>query len=152
MRAPRVASIVVWLAVTMGAATAWADLCPVPSAPHPTIQSAVDDLTCTEIVLAAETFVESVRIGRDLDLHGAGSSATFIEGRVVILGATTQVQLGQMTVDAGAPSAAGCYGEAIESSAGAEVSGNDLVARNACLIFADGFESGGTSQWSSSTP
>ena len=42
------------------ASTAFADVCSVPSVPHPSIRAAVDDAACTEIVLAARVFAESV--------------------------------------------------------------------------------------------
>jgi len=45
-----------WVSVVIlvvAASPAVADMCPVPSAPHPTIQDAVEDLACTEVVLVA---------------------------------------------------------------------------------------------------
>ena len=51
MRPVNFPSLSVWLVVTLCVGTPWADECQVPSTPHPTLQSAVDDLTCTEIVL-----------------------------------------------------------------------------------------------------
>ena len=42
--------------------TAYAATCNVPDMAHATIQSAVNDLTCSEIVLAAKVFTEQVRI------------------------------------------------------------------------------------------
>jgi hypothetical protein len=156
MRAQPTGTIASWFAAVLWSGTALAAVCLVPSGSHPTIQAAVDDPTCTEVVLAAQVFVESVTVDRSLQLRGARSAATTVEGRVVVEGATTQVQLGQMTVDAGAPSVAGCYGEALESSGGARVSGSDLKVRNAdgdgCLLFRDGFESGGTTAWSTTVP
>jgi hypothetical protein len=131
-------------------------VCTVPSAPHPTIQEAVDDLACTEVVLAAQTFTESVVVGRDLDVGGASSATTVIEGRVVVEGATTQVDLHDLTIDASAPSVAGCFPVALVARNGAQISALDIVVVNgdgeACVIFRDGFESGSTAAWTATVP
>jgi len=131
-----------------------AAVCTVPSASHPTIQEAVDDLACTEIALAAGTFVEAVGIDRDLELHGASSATTVIEGRVVIDGAATEVELRDLTIDTSATAA--CFPEALLSRGGARLGANNLAVVNddgdACLIFGDGFEAGNTSAWSVTVP
>ena len=142
--------------VLLCASTSLAAVCTVPSGSYPTIQAAVDDPGCTEIVLAAQTFVEPVVIARDLIMGGASSSTTLIEGRVVVEGATTQVELHDLTVDASAPAVAGCYPVALLARGGAEVAAIAVVVVNgdgdACAIFRDGFESGNTAAWSSTTP
>ncbi|HEV8117342.1 MAG TPA: right-handed parallel beta-helix repeat-containing protein [Thermoanaerobaculia bacterium] len=56
--------------VSTGAA--FAATCNVPSGTYPTIQSAVNDLNCSTINVAAGTFAEQVTIGRTLKLVGAG--------------------------------------------------------------------------------
>ncbi len=149
-------SFVVWLVVMLSAGATWADECQVPSTPHPTLQSAVSDLTCTEIMLASQIFRESVTLSRDLSLSGISSSATIIEGQLVVEGNTTQVVIHDLKVDASAPSVAGCFDEALVAQGGAQISANDIVVINGgtdgCVLFGDGFESGTTSAWSSTTP
>ncbi len=149
-------SFVVWLVVMLSAGATWADECQVPSTPHPTLQSAVSDLTCTEIMLASQIFRESVALSRDLTLSGISSSATIIEGQLVVEGNTTQVVIHDLKVDANAPSVAGCFDEALVAQGGAQISANDIVVINGgtdgCVLFGDGFESGTTSAWSSTTP
>jgi len=133
-----------------------AAVCNVPSAPHPTIQEAVDDVGCTEVVIAAGTYVESVSIDRSLTVSGASTTGTTIEGRLAVTGAATAVSLNDLTIDASAPSAAGCFAEALDVTGGAGVTSNALVVVNgdgdACLIFEDGFETGNTTAWSGTSP
>ncbi len=142
--------------VLLCASTSLAAVCTVPSGSYPTIQSAVDDPGCTEILLAAQTFVEPVVIARDLIMSGASSSATVLEGRVVVEGATTQAELHHLTVDASAPAVAGCYPVALLARGGAELAAHAVVVVNgggdACAIFRDGFESGDTAAWSTTMP
>jgi nitrous oxidase accessory protein NosD len=150
------ASLGVLLAVMVCTGTAAADVCTVPSAPHPTLQAAVDDAYCAEIVLAAQTFVESVVVARDLTLRGASSTSTVIEGRLVVEGNTTQVVIHDLKVDGSAPSVAGCFSEALVAQGGAQISANEVVVINGgvdgCVLFGDGFESGTTSAWSATKP
>lgn len=131
---------------------AFADVCSVPSVPHPTIQGAVNDAACTEIVLAAQVFVESVAVSRSLLLRGDSSTTTVIEGQVTVTGGTTEVTLQNLQVDGG-----GCVLVALDVGGGAQVtSQQDVVVLNAaggeCPIFLDGFESGGTTAWSNTVP
>ncbi len=145
-----------WLVVMLSAGTPWAEVCQVPSTPHPTVQSAVNDLTCSEIVLASQTFRESVTVSRDLTLSGTASSATIIEGQLVVEGDTTQVVIHDLKVDGSAPSVAGCFSEALVAQGGAQISANEVVVINGgvdgCVLFGDGFESGDASAWSATTP
>jgi len=131
-------------------------VCSVPSAPHPTIQGAVDDLTCSEVVIAAGTFVEEVTIGRDLAVSGASTTTSIIEGRVVAEGAAIQIDIHDLTIDASAASAAGCFTDALLSRGGAQLSVSGVVVVNgdgdACLLFRDGFESGHTAAWTTTVP
>lgn len=136
--------------------TAIAAVCNVPSGSHPTIQGALDDPACTEVVIAAGAYVESLTVDRTLDITGASSSTTVIEGQVVATGTGVSLTLDSLKVDASAPSAAGCYPEVVDVSGGAALTSNDLVAINgdgdACVLFRDGFEAGDTDAWSGGTP
>jgi hypothetical protein len=130
------------------APTAFADVCPVPTVAHPSIQAAVDDAACTEIVLAARGFAESVAVSRNLSLDGDSSTTTIIEGKVTVTGASTEVTFQDLQVDGG-----GCFPVALDVSGGAQVtSQQDVVVTNAaggeCPIFLDGFESGDCTAWS----
>lgn len=138
--------------VVLCSSTAFADVCSVPSVPHPTIQAAVNDAACTEIVLAAQVFVGSVTVPRSLLLRGDSSTATVIKGQVAVTGGTTEVTLQNLQVDGG-----GCVLVALDVGGGAQVtSQQDVVVLNAvggdCPIFLDGFESGNTTEWSASVP
>ena len=62
-------------ALALGAAIASAATCNVP-ADHATIQSAVDDLNCTTINVAAGTYAEGVSIGRAVTLAGPNSGVS----------------------------------------------------------------------------
>ncbi len=119
--------------------------CLVPSAAYPSIQSAVDDGACSGITVAAGVFGESLLIQRDLSLRGAGSDATLLEGNVEITAGLldlTGLHIAGMT-------------DALKVHSGAEVSAFDvevLDGQAATLLFADGFETGATDQWSGATP
>jgi hypothetical protein len=140
----------------LSAATCLAAVCSVPSGQYPTIQSAVDDPSCTEIVLAERTFEESVTVGRDLTLRGASSATSVIEGRLTAQGGATEVELENLTIDASAAGVAGTFTEALNVLSGAELNGRDVVVLNAVFdpfaVFADGFESGDTAAWSTTVP
>ena len=124
-----------------GAAT-----CIVPSGTHPDIQTAIGDIGCEPIVIAAGTYVESPVIARTVSLTGAGSDQTFIQGQVQVTVGT--VHLAGLHITAPA--------DALWAHSGAEVSGFDLEVVNGAVqsspIFVDGFESGDTSGWSVVTP
>ena len=157
MRAIKAATVGWWVVVFfLRAASAVAATCEVPSASYPTIQAAVDDVGCTEVVLASQTFTEAVVIGRDLTLRGASSSSTVIEGQVEVQGTTTQVEIRDLKIDASAPSVAGCFQVGLPVQGGAQVNSREVVVLNgrgnACPLFEDGFESGDTSAWSSTAP
>ena len=138
------------------AAGARAVPCPVPSGSHPTIQSAVDDVGCTEIELGSQVYTENVEIGRTLPVSGVSAVATTIAGRVLITGAAAVVSLGDLTVDGSDPAVAGCFAEAVDVEDGAQMLGTNIVVINgdgdACLLFGDGFEDQTTGAWSSTVP
>ncbi len=133
-----------------------ADVCLVPSGPYPSIQSAIDNPICTEIVLAAGIFAESAVVTRDLVLRGASAATTVIEGQVAVQGGSTAVSLEDLTVDGSVSGVAGTFTEALLVEGGAELSGTNIVVLNAVIdqqpVFADGFESGDTTAWSATAP
>ncbi len=119
--------------------------CNVPTTSYPTIQAAIDDAGCTQIVLATGTFYETPVIDRTLQLQGVGSDQTFIQGRVEVSAGTVHIEKIHIT----APT------DALWVHSGAEVSGFDLEVVNGLVespLFADGFEDGTTHQWSSVSP
>ena len=134
-----------------------AAVCTVPSVPHNTIQAAADDAACTEIVLAAQIYVESVAISRSAQLRGDSSATTAIQGRMTITGASTRVELHALKVDASALPVSGCFEVALDVTGGGSVTAEDdvLVINTRvenCPLFADGFETGTPSRWSRTVP
>ena len=134
------------------ASSALADVCTVPSAPHPTIQAAVDDAACTEIVLVAQVIAESVTVFRSLVMRGGSSATTTISGQVTVTGDSTEFNLQDLRLDG-----SGCAPVALDVTDGAQVtSQQDVVVVNTtegpCPIFANGFESGNTLGWSNALP
>ncbi len=119
--------VTVAAAFLLSSVNAVAAVCNVPSGSHSTIQEAVDDITCTEVVIAVGSFTESVAVERSLNLSGDSSATTTVEGRFVVTGASTNVSVGDLTIDAGAPTAAGCYTLALDVSGGAAITGNDVA-------------------------
>lgn len=148
-----VLGVVVVIVVATGAPAA---PCPVPTGSHPTIQDAVDDLACTDIVLGAQVYPESASVDRSLAITGAGPASTTIAGRLAINGGGVVVSVTEVTVDASHPSVAGCFGQAIDVGGGARMTGTNVVGINgggdACLIFGDGFEDGTTGAWFITVP
>jgi hypothetical protein len=138
--------------VMLVATTVSAEICQVPSGSYPTIQDAVDAPICTEIELAAQSFVESVVIARDLVVRGLSSGSTVIEGRVEVYGATTQAVIEELKIDGSASSVAGSFAQALVSEGGAELTVSGVVVVNGSLLFGDGFETGGTTRWSATAP
>lgn len=63
----------------MMAPTAKAVDCNVPSGSYATIQSALDEVTCDTIIVAAGTYAETLVIERDVTINGAGSTTTIID-------------------------------------------------------------------------
>ena len=158
-RWPALAAACVIGLLLVPARAAWGAVCPVPSAGHPTIGSAVRDPACTTVQVAAGTFAESAEIGRDLELAGAGSAATVVAGRLLVTGATSDVTISGLSVDTTGAGVAGCWPRALEALAGAEIAaGPDVEVLHtatgglSCRLFADGFESAGTLAWSATVP
>jgi len=141
----RLGILVAVVAAVAMAQPAAAATCNVPSTPHPTIQAAIDDIGCTEIVVAAGTFTEAPVIARTLSVRGAGSGSTFVQGQVEVSAGV--VRLNGLKI--AAPS------EALWAHSGAEVSGLDLEVVNGAFeppLFADGFENGTTGAWAATVP
>jgi hypothetical protein len=69
-------ALLIAAALTFQAGTTWAATCAVPSLAYPTIQSAVDDPTCTTINVAPGLYTENVSINRSLTLNGAQAGQT----------------------------------------------------------------------------
>lgn len=72
------------------AGQAFAMVCNVPSMAYPTIQSAADDASCDDVVLAAGTFTEQVTIGKKfgMTLRGAGPGRSIIRSPAVRMKST----------------------------------------------------------------
>ena len=126
--------------------------CAVPSVPYETIQAAAEDIACTEIVLAAQIYIESADISRSVHLRGDSSATTVIQGRIAVAGASTTVSLHALKVDASALPVRGCFENALDVTGGGRVTAADdvlVVNTNVedCPVFADGFEIGTTSRW-----
>lgn len=120
--------------------------CNVPSASYPSIQSAVDVVNCTEILLASGSFFGDVTIGRTLELHGVSSDSTTVVGKVTVEGSGTKAALKGLKIGV-APGDPPPDGLLVVGNA--EVIPEDLVVGLADLIFSDGFERGDTTAWSS---
>ncbi len=141
----RLATFIATLIAALAVSCVEAATCNVPTTSYPTIQAAIDDTGCTQIVLATGTFSEAPVIDRALQLQGDGSTRTFIEGRVEVSAGTVHIEKIHIT----APT------DALWVHSGAEVSGFDLEVVNGLVespLFADGFEDGTTHQWSSVSP
>ena len=131
-----------------------AQTCTVPGS-HATIQEAIDDPACATITLSAQTYPESIVIRRSLTLAGPGAGGAVVQGLVLLTGSGTLVTLNDLRVENG------CVPNALRTSGGATLTGENLeVERSEALpcpvitdtIFADGFESGDPSAWSSTSP
>jgi len=127
-------------------APAQAATCNVPSVSYPDIQTAVDDVSCTPIVVAAGTYLETVVIDRDLTLDGAGSDQTFLLGQIQATAGVVHLKRLHITAPA----------DALWAHSGGEISGFDLVVVNGAVqlnsIFFDGFESGDPTEWTAVLP
>ena len=154
---PSLVALAIFAAAALTPAAADAAICAVPSSGYPTIASAIADMSCTEIDLGAATYVENVFLSRDLTLAGAGSASTTIAGWLEVSGTATDAVLNALRVDPSAASSALCYARGLDVRGGARTSGTDLVvfrpaSTAACTLFADGFESGGSTRWSAALP
>ena len=85
--------------VLLCASSGLAAQCWVPSDDYPSIQSAVDDVTCTDIVLATGFHVGDVVIWRGLTMTGDSPDATAVVGTITVEGETTEVTLNDFHID-----------------------------------------------------
>jgi len=140
--------------VLAAAAPLHAQTCTVPGS-HATIQEAADDPACAEVVLAAQTYPESVVLRRTVTLAGPAAGGAVVQGLVLISGASTVATLRDLRVENG------CVPDAVRASGGARLIGENLQVQRAAglpcpltadTIFVDGFESGNTSAWSITSP
>lgn len=100
--------------------------CTVPSGAYPTLQSAIDDPGCEGAVLASGDYQGPFRITRDFPITGPSDFTARLLGGLEVEGdVDVDVRLEYVLVQAGVDPA---------------------------LIFADGFESGDTTAWASTTP
>ncbi len=150
----RLATVALAVIAALAAPPAHAQTCTVPGS-HATIQEAIDDPACATVALATQTYPESIVIRRSLILAGPGSGGAVIQGLVLMSGPTTVVTLQDLRVENG------CVPDALRTTGGAELAGDHLeVVRSATLpcpvtadsIFTDGFETGNTDAWSSTSP
>ncbi|HEX4953137.1 MAG TPA: hypothetical protein VF017_07055 [Thermoanaerobaculia bacterium] len=125
--------------------------CNVPGS-HATVQAAVDNPSCTEVVLGSRRYRESVLVNRTVVLSGPVSGAALLSGSLSATGAGTVVTVSHLAV------ASSCEGPAVQAMAGARIVGTGVVVlRPDSLpcpgpLFADGFESGDLSAWTTVVP
>lgn len=124
-----------------------ADTCDVPAS-FPSIQSAVDVFTCTEIFVAVGRFYGDVTIDRTLEIAGAGSGSTTLLGKVMVEGSDTSVTLNGLRIEV---SPEGLPHNGLVSDGYAETLPDDVVIGSS-MLFSDGFESGDTTAWTAVAP
>lgn len=131
--------VLIFLIATMPGLV-YAGSCTVPGT-HPTIQEAIDDLSCNDIELGGQSFTENISINRTLTLSSAGSGVAILRGQAVVTGLATSVVLTGFRVDNG------CSNSGIAVSMGAQVAtmgmsfrvSNQLPCIPGLLLY-DGFE------------
>ena len=147
---PRLALVALIGAILlMGATPGDCATCNVPSGSYPSIQSAVNVINCTEIILTSGSFFGGVTIGRTLEIQGVSSGSTTVVGKVTAEGSGTKATIKGLKIAVGP---ADLPHDGLVIVGGAEVIPDDLVITSTDLIFADGFERGDTSAWSTTVP
>lgn len=148
----QLAAAVATVTFAISAAPARAQLCNVPAG-VPTLQLAVSNPTCAQVVLAAGSYDESVVVSRTLTITGAGTASTELRRPLVVTGTGTAVTAGGFAIDIGGA----CYPASLVVKNGARVvvpAGNtlpiraDSVPSAPCPLFDDDFESATTQLWS----
>ncbi len=144
--------------VLAGARLGGAAICHVPSASYPTITGALADATCDPIQIAAGALTENLEVSRSVSLVGGGSATSTLSGWVWVRGATTELTISGLRVDAAAASTGLCHASGLHVEGGARAAGADLVVVGRptstfpCGFFSDGFESGDLTPWSARRP
>ncbi|HFQ92598.1 MAG TPA: hypothetical protein ENK32_01195, partial [Anaerolineae bacterium] len=92
------------------------------------IQSAIDNVSCDTIIVAAGTFMENLDIGRSLTIQGAGAGSTIVDGggngRVITIDGNITVTLENMRLT---------NGDATSESTRSREGGGILVTGDATL-------------------
>lgn len=145
-----VALFLLLMPLSLGPRAAEAASCTVPSAQYPTIQSGVDDPSCSEVLLGTQTYVESVAVGRSLNLVGVSSASTVVQGQITVTAGVMAVQ--HLRVDTEPEGLRGRFAEAFLVTGGGRVVGLDVTVVHRALLFGDGFEIGTTAAWSGVAP
>lgn len=133
----------------MGVSPGRSATCDVPSRSYPSIQSAVNVVTCTDIAVASGKFFGDVTISRTLTLRGTSSDTTTVFGRMTVSGSGTVLTLEGLKIAAGPDTSTQ---GTLEVVTGAQVIPDDVLIVPTDLIFEDGFERGDSTAWSNSVP
>ncbi len=150
----RLTPAAVVLCAMFAAPSLHAQICTVPGS-HATIQAAADDPACATVDLSAQTYPESIVLRRTVIVAGPVSGGAVIQGLVLIAGTGTVATLRDLRVENG------CVPDAVRASGGAHLVGENIQVERAdglpCpltadTIFVDGFETGNTGAWSSTSP
>ena len=120
---------------------------------HSTIKAAIDDVSCSEIDLAVQSYPESVWIGRSLALVGPSGGGAVLAGLLEVRGAGVVVTASHLRVENG------CQPAGTVAGAGARLDGSTLevvvAGGGACpllILFEDGFETGNLTAWDQHSP
>ena len=141
---PLTAAILSAVILTFPAIPGECEICEVPSVTYPTIESAMQVINCTEIILAPDKYFGDLAIDRTLVLRGTSSDETTIMGRIVVQGETTAVDLAGLGI---AVSPVYFPDQCLVVEGDADVVTEDVVVSATDLIFQDGFELGNDSKW-----
>lgn len=141
---PVVATLAAAMILTFSTVPGGCETCEVPSATYPSIESALEVINCTEIVLASDLYFGDLTIDRTLVLRGTTSEETTIVGRVVVQGETTAVELAGLSI---AVSPVHFPDQCLVVEGDADALTDDVVVSQTDLIFLDGFELGNDSKW-----
>lgn len=145
--AGRLAALLAFLPMTL-----FADICAVPGT-HVSLRAAIADSSCSEIDLAAQSYPESVWIGRSLALVGPSGGGAILAGLLEVRGPGVVVTADHLRVENG------CQPMGTTATSGARLEGATLEvvvsSGGPCpqlLLFADGFEGGDFAAWDLARP
>ena len=147
-RAVKLAVLTTALAFCL-APQASAQTCDVPSG-YATIQSAIDEPSCSTVDVAAGFYQEPLTITRSLTLVGAGATTVLRDAPLIAVGSGVNVVLDSLRLENG------CQPESLLSSGGAFIDAISVTVAfsgsfgcdRGSSIFQDGFESGDLTRWS----